>query len=402
MRKCSEKSGRKRDNPIYEGGSKSFELGRFFCGRTLFYFRRSFLDLDVPFYAVRHAVGVFPPLDVFPEISKNWYRPSWHWPGSLSVQQIVYITHYPDYLVHLEFPVSCLSSWGGPFCPDQHLCGWHHPGCRSPTARQPRSCGRLSSILISLSYRPAGVNFHQRTNPGDSFSEHLIVGFFKSLLMVVFLTYHEESTAALGVLSCTIWISCSWSWPRSSKNLIVSTETSCETSRLCKNAQHSWFLFHSCQSWDMYSACGILDQMCDMCEVKHEKICCLCFWSCVCFRINLLYPPSKTLNVYDGSLWCEQSNFLLLLKMSTFVPNKVYLRGISLHYFIQNKSAAETHGILVETYGNNALSDTPCRDWFRRFKNSGINLRIKNVLAHRKNLKTKNWRKYSMKTDLRR
>ncbi|KAG5305782.1 MOS1T transposase, partial [Pseudoatta argentina] len=47
--------------------------------------------------------------------------------------------------------------------------------------------------------------------------------------------------------------------------------------------------------------------------------------------------------------------------MSIFVPNKVYLRGILLHYFIQKKSAAEAHRILVQTYGDNALSDTTCR-----------------------------------------
>ena len=63
--------------------------------------------------------------------------------------------------------------------------------------------------------------------------------------------------------------------------------------------------------------------------------------------------------------------------MSTFVPNKVYLRGILLHYFIQNKSAAEAHRILVETYGDNALSDTTCRDWFRRFKNNEFKLENK-------------------------
>ena len=56
--------------------------------------------------------------------------------------------------------------------------------------------------------------------------------------------------------------------------------------------------------------------------------------------------------------------------MSTYVPNKGNLRGILLHYLIQNKSAAEAHRILVETYGDNALSDTTCRDWFRRFKNN--------------------------------
>ncbi|KAG5307607.1 MOS1T transposase, partial [Pseudoatta argentina] len=72
-----------------------------------------------------------------------------------------------------------------------------------------------------------------------------------------------------------------------------------------------------------------------------------------------------------------QSNFLLVLKMSIFVPNKVYLRGILLHYFIQKKSAAEAHRILVQTYGDNALSDTTCRDWFRRFKSNDFELEDK-------------------------
>ncbi|KAG5318716.1 MOS1T transposase, partial [Pseudoatta argentina] len=63
--------------------------------------------------------------------------------------------------------------------------------------------------------------------------------------------------------------------------------------------------------------------------------------------------------------------------MSIFVPNKVYLWGILLHYFIQKKSAAEAHRILVQTYGDNALSDATCRDWFRRFKNNDFQLEDK-------------------------
>ncbi|KAG5322723.1 MOS1T transposase, partial [Pseudoatta argentina] len=63
--------------------------------------------------------------------------------------------------------------------------------------------------------------------------------------------------------------------------------------------------------------------------------------------------------------------------MSIFVPNKVYLREILLHYFIQKKSAAEAHRILVQTYGDNALSDTTSRDWFRRFKNNDFELEDK-------------------------
>ena len=60
--------------------------------------------------------------------------------------------------------------------------------------------------------------------------------------------------------------------------------------------------------------------------------------------------------------------------MSTFVPTKLYLRIILLHNFIPNKSAAEAYRILVETYGDNALSDTTCRHWFRRFKNNDFKL----------------------------
>ena len=60
--------------------------------------------------------------------------------------------------------------------------------------------------------------------------------------------------------------------------------------------------------------------------------------------------------------------------MSSFVSNKVHLQGILLHYFIQNKSALR---ILVETYGGNALPETICRDWFRRFKNNDFELEDK-------------------------
>ncbi|KAG5317498.1 MOS1T transposase, partial [Pseudoatta argentina] len=73
--------------------------------------------------------------------------------------------------------------------------------------------------------------------------------------------------------------------------------------------------------------------------------------------------------------------------MSKFLPNKVYLRGILLHYFIQKKSAAEAHRILVQTYGDNALSDTTCRDWFRRFKNNDFQLEDKERLTMKTHLR---------------
>ncbi|KAG5315679.1 MOS1T transposase, partial [Pseudoatta argentina] len=51
--------------------------------------------------------------------------------------------------------------------------------------------------------------------------------------------------------------------------------------------------------------------------------------------------------------------------MSIFVPNKVYLRGILLHYFIQKKSAAEAHRILVQTYGDMQIASKDM-SFFRR------------------------------------
>ena len=48
---------------------------------------------------------------------------------------------------------------------------------------------------------------------------------------------------------------------------------------------------------------------------------------------------------------------------------------IALH--IQKKSAAESHRILVQTYGDKALSDTTCRDWFKRFENNDFELDAK-------------------------
>ena len=62
--------------------------------------------------------------------------------------------------------------------------------------------------------------------------------------------------------------------------------------------------------------------------------------------------------------------FFITLNTSNFVPKKACLRGNLLHNFIQKKSAIEAHRILVETYGDHALSKTTRKDWFKRFKNN--------------------------------
>lgn len=69
------------------------------------------------------------------------------------------------------------------------------------------------------------------------------------------------------------------------------------------------------------------------------------------------------------------------------MPNKVFWQGSLLHYFfLQNKSTADAHRILVEIHSDNALSDTTCRDWFRRFKNNNFEVKDKERSAAPKEL----------------
>ena len=54
--------------------------------------------------------------------------------------------------------------------------------------------------------------------------------------------------------------------------------------------------------------------------------------------------------------------------MSNSVPEEVFLRGVLIHYFNMKKTAAESHRILVEVYGEHALAKRTCQKWFGRFK----------------------------------
>ena len=53
--------------------------------------------------------------------------------------------------------------------------------------------------------------------------------------------------------------------------------------------------------------------------------------------------------------------------MSDFVPNNRYLREVLVFFFHSKKTAAEAHRELQKLYEDAALSETTCRDWFRRF-----------------------------------
>jgi len=60
--------------------------------------------------------------------------------------------------------------------------------------------------------------------------------------------------------------------------------------------------------------------------------------------------------------------------MSSFLLKKKHMREALLFCFNLKKSAAESYRMLVEVYGDNALSETTCRDWFRRFNDDNFDL----------------------------
>jgi len=62
--------------------------------------------------------------------------------------------------------------------------------------------------------------------------------------------------------------------------------------------------------------------------------------------------------------------------MSSFEPNKRHLRKL-LIYFFNLKKSAEAHRLLVEAYGDAALSERSCREWFQKFKNGEFDIEDK-------------------------
>ena len=60
-------------------------------------------------------------------------------------------------------------------------------------------------------------------------------------------------------------------------------------------------------------------------------------------------------SVYVIHLERKQQSFFFHSNMSNFVSEKVFLRGVLLHYFNMKKTAVESHRILVEVYGEHDL-----------------------------------------------
>ena len=58
----------------------------------------------------------------------------------------------------------------------------------------------------------------------------------------------------------------------------------------------------------------------------------------------------------------------VVLNMSKFIANKEHSRTVLNFCFYLKKSAAESHRLLREVYGERAPSQDTCKRWFRRFK----------------------------------
>jgi len=59
--------------------------------------------------------------------------------------------------------------------------------------------------------------------------------------------------------------------------------------------------------------------------------------------------------------------------MSSFLLKKKHMREAFFSFNLK-KLAAESHRMLVEAYGDNALSETTCRDWFCQFNDDNFDL----------------------------
>jgi len=77
---------------------------------------------------------------------------------------------------------------------------------------------------------------------------------------------------------------------------------------------------------------------------------------------------------------------------SSFEPNKRHLRELLIYFFNLKKSAAEAHRLLVESYGDAALSERSVVSGFKRMVN--LTSKTKNVAEGRKCTKTRDWKHY--------
>ena len=60
--------------------------------------------------------------------------------------------------------------------------------------------------------------------------------------------------------------------------------------------------------------------------------------------------------------------------MSNFVPENYDLHTALIFCYHLKKTAAESHQMLVEAYGEHALSKSQCFEWFKKFKSGNFDM----------------------------
>jgi len=61
--------------------------------------------------------------------------------------------------------------------------------------------------------------------------------------------------------------------------------------------------------------------------------------------------------------------------MSNFVPGNYDLQTALIFCYHLKKTAAESHRMLVETYGEHTLGKSQCFEWFKKFKSDDFDVR---------------------------
>ena len=106
----------------------------------------------------------------------------------------------------------------------------------------------------------------------------------------------------------------------------------------------------------------------------------LCSQNCLC----VVSDGNASLQKYYKQAWisgnvispkCKQLCFSLSWTCRISYQRRCICEECYNTTFFQKKSAAEAHIILPETYNDYVLSETTCRDWFRRFRNKDFDVK---------------------------
>ena len=91
--------------------------------------------------------------------------------------------------------------------------------------------------------------------------------------------------------------------------------------------------------------------------------------------------------------------FFRVVNMSSFEPNEEHLQHALILFFIQKKSASESHCFLVKMYSNNVPTQDARLLWFRRFKSGNFDLKDNERPGQPKNFKDDQLQALSNKGD---